>query len=72
MELKTMIIGMIALLFVIGITAVCAAVFFGKRYQAGGTRKDKYICVCCTVAGFVCIVTAVQIGLMFRAVLFGA
>ena len=70
MELKTMIIGMMVVLLLIGAVALCAAVYFGKRYQAGGTRKEKYICVCCTVAGFVCVVTAVQIGLMFRVVLF--
>ena len=72
MGLTTTIIGMIALLAVLGIAAVCAAVLFGKQYQAGGTRKQKYLCVCCSVAGFVCIVTAVQIFLMFRPVLFAA
>ena len=72
MDLKTTIIGMIGILAVLGIAAVCAAVIFGKQYQNGGTKKQKYICVCCSVAGFVCIVTAVQIFLMFRTVLTGA
>lgn len=71
MDLKTSIIGIIAVLTVLGIAAVCAAVFFGKQYQAGGAKNHKYICVCCSVAGFVCIVTAVQIFLMFRIVLLG-
>ena len=70
MELKTMITAMKIVLALIGAVAACVAYYFGKRYQAGGTKKEKYICVCCTVAGFVCIVTAVQIGLMFRTVLF--
>ena len=70
MDLKTMIIGMIAVLLLLGVAASCAAVYFGKQYQAGGTKKQKYICVCCTVAGFVCAVTAVQIWLMFHTVLF--
>lgn len=70
MELKTMITAMMIVLALIGAVATCVAYYFGKRYQAGGTKKEKYICVCCTVAGFVCIVTAVQIGLMFRTVLF--
>ena len=72
MEVKTVITGMIVLLIVIGIAALFAAIVFGRQYQAGGTKKQKYICVSCTVAAFVCIVTAAQILLMFRAVLFGA
>ena len=72
MDVKTTIIVMIALLAVLGIAAVLAAVLFGKRYQAGGSKKQKYLCVCCTVAGFVSIVTAVQIFLMFRVILAGA
>ncbi len=67
-----MITGMIALLVLVGIGALYGAIYFGKRYQAGGTKKQKYSCVCCTVAGFVCIVTAVQILLMFRVMLFMA
>ncbi|MBQ2777146.1 MAG: hypothetical protein IJF50_06555 [Peptococcaceae bacterium] len=69
MDVKMMITAMIIALALTGAVAVCAAYYFGKRYQAGGTKKEKYICVCCTVAGFVCIVTAVQIGLMFRTIL---
>ncbi|MBQ2015145.1 MAG: hypothetical protein IIV26_07480 [Peptococcaceae bacterium] len=69
MDLKTTIIAMLVLLAAVGVAAICAAVFFGKRYQDGGTKNQKYICVCCSVAGFVCIVTAVQIFLMFRNVL---
>ncbi len=72
MDVKTMITGMIALLVIVGMAALFAAVTFGRQYQAGGTKKQKYICVGCTVAAFVCIVTAVQILLMFRVVLFGA
>ena len=72
MDLKAVIAGMIALLVIAGIAALFAAIILGRQYQAGGTKKQKYICVSCTVAAFVCIVTAVQILLMFRAVLFGA
>lgn len=72
MELQTMIFAMVAVLCIVGLIAVCAAVYLGKQYQNGGTKKQKYLCVCCTVASFVCIVTAVQVLLMFRGVLFAA
>ena len=44
---------------------------FGKKYKTIGMRKNKLICVGCTVAACVCIITAVQILLMFRTVLWG-
>ena len=63
--------GIIAVLLVIGIIAIVLAVQFGKKYKSIGMRKNKLICVGCTVAACVCIITAVQILLMFRTVLWG-
>ncbi|MBQ3120192.1 MAG: hypothetical protein IJC12_04905 [Peptococcaceae bacterium] len=63
--------GIIAVLLVIGIIAIVLAVQFGKKYKSIGMRKNKLLCVCCTVAACVCIITSVQILLMFRTVLGG-
>ena len=63
--------GLIAVLLAVGITAIVLAVQFGKKYKTIGMRKNKLICVGCTVAACVCIITAVQILLMFRTVLWG-
>ena len=52
--------------------AAAAAAVFGKRYKQIGMRKNKLICVCFTVMSCVCVVTAIQIVLMFRNVLFAA
>jgi len=62
---------LIAVLLAVGITAIVLAVQFGKKYKTIGMRKNKLICVGCTVAACVCIITAVQILLMFRTVLWG-
>ena len=70
MDLKTTISIMAAILVIIGILAVVLAVNFGRQYNAGGTKKQKYLCVGCVVASCVCIMTAVQILMMFRNVLF--
>jgi len=63
--------GLIAVLLAVGIIAIVLAVQFGKKYKTIGMRKNKLICVGCTVAACVCIITAVQILLMFRTVLWG-
>ena len=63
--------GLVAVLLAVGIIAIVLAVQFGKRYKTIGMRKNKLICVGCTVAACVCIITAVQILLMFRTVLWG-
>jgi len=55
----------IAVFLVIGILALALAVHFGKKYTVGGVKKDKYICVCCSVTSCVFIVTAIQVLLMF-------
>ena len=61
--------GLIAVLLAVGIITIVLAVQFGKKYKTIGMRKNKLICVGCTVAACVCIITAVQILLMFRTVL---
>ncbi|MBQ2777751.1 MAG: hypothetical protein IJF50_09615 [Peptococcaceae bacterium] len=63
--------GLVAVLLAVGIIAIVLAVQFGKKYKTIGMRKNKLICVGCTVAACVCIITAVQILLMFRTVLWG-
>ena len=63
--------GLVAVLLAVGIIAIVLAVQFGKKYKTIGMRKNKLICVGCTVATCVCIITAVQILLMFRTVLWG-
>ena len=63
--------GLVAVLLAVGIIAIVLAVQFGKKYKTSGMRKNKLICVGCTVAACVCIITAVQILLMFRTVLWG-
>ena len=63
--------GLIAVLLAVGITAIVLAVQFGKKYKTIGMRKNKLLCVGCTVAAGVCIITSVQILLMFRTVLWG-
>ena len=63
--------GLIAVLLAVGIIAIVLAVQFGKKYKTIGMRKNKLLCVGCTVAACVCIITAVQILLMFRTVLWG-
>ena len=63
--------GLVAVLLAVGIIAIVLAVQFGKKYKTIGIRKNKLICVGCTVAACVCIITAVQILLMFRTVLWG-
>ncbi len=63
--------GLIAVLLAVGIIAIVLAVQFGKKYKTIGMRKNKLLCVCCTVAACVCIITSVQILLMFRTVLWG-
>ena len=63
--------GLVAVLLAVGIIAIVLAVQFGKIYKTIGMRKNKLICVGCTVAACVCIITAVQILLMFRTVLWG-
>ena len=51
---------------------ICVCLFCTplKISNAGGTKKQKYLCVGCTVASCVCLMTAVQIVMMFRNVLF--
>ena len=61
--------GLVAVLLAVGIIAIVLAVQLGKKYKTIGMRKNKLICVGCTVAACVCIITAVQILLMFRTVL---
>ena len=63
--------GLVAVLLAVGIIAIVLAAQFGKKYKTIGMRKNKLICVGCTVAACVCIITAVQILLMFRTVLWG-
>ena len=63
--------GLVAVLLAVGIIAIVLAVQFGKKYKTIGMRKNKLICVGCTVAACVCIITAIQILLMFRTVLWG-
>ena len=63
--------GLVAVLLAVGIIAIVLAVQFGKKYKTIGMRKNKLFCVGCTVAACVCIITAVQILLMFRTVLWG-
>lgn len=63
--------GTVAILLGIGLLAILAAVYFGRQYKAVGIRKNKLLCVCGTVTASVCIITAVQIVLMFRTVLWG-
>lgn len=58
-------------LFAAGLAFIVVAVWFGRQYQAGGNKNHKYICVACTVASCVCIITAIQIYLMFRGVTAG-
>ena len=65
------ILGLVAVLLAVGIIAIVLAVQFGKKYKTIGMRKNKLICVGCTVAACVCIITAIQILLMFRTVLWG-
>lgn len=43
MDLKTTIIAMLVLLAAVGVAAICAAVFFGKRYQDGGTDRKSVV-----------------------------
>lgn len=64
--------GFAAILLALGAMAAAAAAVFGKRYKQIGMRKNKLICVCFTVMSCVCVVTAIQIVLMFRNVLFAA
>lgn len=69
MDLKTVVLAMVIGLLVVGLLALVLAVHFGKQYQGFGVKKHKYICVSCTVACFVCVVTAVQIFLMFKPII---
>ena len=64
--------GFVAILLVMGVMAAVAAVVFGKKYKQIGIRKNKLICVCFTVMSCVCVVTAIQLMLMFHNVLFAA
>ena len=64
--------GFVAILLVMGVMAAAAAVVFGKKYKQIGMRKNKSICVCFTVMSCVCVVTAIQLMLMFHNVLFAA
>lgn len=59
---------MAAGLIIIGLFAVGMACFFGRRYKAGGSKSQKYFCVCCCVASCVCIITAIQLLFMFHSV----
>lgn len=54
----------IAVFLLIGILALGLAVYFGKKYNAAGVKKDKYLCVSCSVASCVFIITAFQVLLM--------
>lgn len=69
MTITTLVYSLSAILVLLGIAAALGAVHFGKRYKADNIRKDKLLCVCCTVAGCVCIMTAGQILWMFRNIL---
>ena len=72
MDIKTTIQLMLLCLLAISVIAVIAAVFFGRQYKAGGTKKQKYLCVACSVASCVCLITAIQIWFVFRNVVFAA
>lgn len=72
MDIKTTVLLMIIGLVVVGLVALGGAVYFGKSYKATNVKKHKYICVGCVVASFVCLVTAIQVLMMFRYVIFGA
>lgn len=66
MDLQHTILFLVGILLILGVAAAVAAWHFGRQYQSGGTRRQKYICVTCCVASCVCIITAIQILLMFR------
>jgi len=69
LDVKATVLLMVVLLLVIGGIAVGFAVVFGKRYQAGGSKQQKYFCVACCVLSCVCVITVIQITLMFRQLL---
>ena len=69
MGVTNLVVPLMIVLVIVGLAAIAGAVIFGNRYKSGGTRNDKYLCVCCCVASCVCLITAVQIYLMFRAYL---
>ena len=69
MDVKSTILTYVFLLLAVGIAAIGFAVYFGKRYNAMGGKKNKVICVGCSVLACVCIMTAGQIILMFRQIL---
>lgn len=69
MDLQHTILFLVIFLIVAAVAAAVAAWHFGRQYQSGGSKKQKYICVACCVAGCVCAITAIQILWMFRNVL---
>lgn len=66
MGLQHTILLLVGILLLLGLAAVVGAWYFGKQYQAGGKKQQKYICVTCCVASCVCLITAIQILWMFR------
>lgn len=69
MEIQQFIKLFVTILLVLGGAAMGVAFYFGKQYQAGGSKREKYICVGCSVASCVCFITAIQVIIMFRNVL---
>ncbi len=66
MDLQHTILLLVGFLIVLGVAAAVVAWYFGRQYQSGGSKRQKYVCVACCVGSCVCIITAIQILLMFR------
>ncbi len=53
MDLQHTILLLVGFLIVLGVAAAIVAWYFGRQYQSGGSKRQKYICVACCVGSCV-------------------